>query len=101
MQANVFATGANFKLVLALNTKVTFRADTVFPETMSLIESFEFIAKLLKEFCIFRTRSAASAILTLQTALGRGLAVAKFTNRAMEACWAIASLMTEAKDKNV
>ena len=68
---------------------------------MSLIESFEFIAKLLKEFCIFRTRSAASAILACQTALGRGLAVAKFTNRSMEACWAIASLMAEAIEKNV
>jgi hypothetical protein len=62
VQTNMLATGTYFKLMFTLNTKITFWADTMFPETMRLVESLEFIAKLMKEFCIFRSWSATSAI---------------------------------------
>jgi hypothetical protein len=95
MQANVFTSRTNFKLVFTLNAEITFGADTVFPEAMGLIELLEFFAKLLKQFAISCPRTAMAAILTLQTTLFSSLIRAVLTKRSMEALWAIAPLVPE------
>lgn len=91
MQANMLSTGADFELVLTLDTKIAFGAHAVLPKTMRFIELFELVPKLLKQLIVLLSTAALSTILALQFALVNILAVAELANRTVETIGAVAA----------
>lgn len=84
VQANMFASRTNLQLMLALNAKVSFRTNTVFPEAVSLVELLELVSKLLKQLVVLLSAAALSTILALQSTLVGLLTISVFAHGSME-----------------
>jgi len=96
MQTNMLTAGADFKLVLTLNTEIALGTDTVLPVAMSLITiSIEFGTEILEVFGIFGPCTAFSVVPTLKIAFNSSLIGMVFTRRSMVVVFALTSFKAE------
>jgi hypothetical protein len=99
MQTHVISSGANFQLVLTLNSKKSIRADTMFPQAQvcGIVERFEILSKLCNHLVVLLSFTAFSFILAFQFAFWCRLSIFEFANGAMETDFTIATFVSEKK----